>query len=63
MSIKKELLNELSENQLKEIAEYKGISLELNKVKRKYYENWNKKDMLVDLITDYKDLTLSDSIT
>jgi hypothetical protein len=60
MSIKKELLNELSENQLKEIAEYKGISLELNKVKRKYYENWNKKDMLVDLITDYKDLTLSE---
>lgn len=60
MSIKKELLNELTKQQLKEFAMYKGINLELNNTKRKYYENWNEKDMLVDLMADIKDLTLAE---
>jgi len=60
MTIKKELLNGLSEIQLKELAEYKGINLELNSVKSKYYENWEEKDILVDLIADNKELTISE---
>jgi hypothetical protein len=39
MSIKKELLNELTENQLKELAESKGIIFTLNNIQKKYYEN------------------------
>jgi len=60
MTIKKELLNGLSEIQLKELAEYKGINLNLNSVKSKYYENWEEKDILVDLIADNKELTVSE---
>ncbi len=60
MTIKKELLNGLSELQLKELAEYKGINLNLNSVKSKYYENWEEKDILVDLIADNKELTVSE---
>lgn len=51
MSIKKELLNELTEHQLKELAESKGIVFKLNNVQKKYYENWAEKDKLVDLMT------------
>ena len=34
MSIKKELLNELTEKQLKQLAENKGIAFNLNKVQK-----------------------------
>jgi hypothetical protein len=60
MSLKKELLNELSEIQLKDLAKSKGISLELNHTKSKYYKDWEEKDRLVDLIGDTKDLSLSE---
>ncbi len=60
MTIKKELLSELSELQLKEFAEYKGINLKLNSVKSKYYENWEEKDILLDIIADDKELTVSE---
>ena len=52
MSIKKELLNELTEKQLKELAEHKGIKFVLNSVQKKYYADWNEKDKLVDIIND-----------
>ncbi len=52
MSIKKELLNELTEKQLKELAEHKGIKVVLNQVQKKYYADWNEKDKLVDIISD-----------
>ena len=58
MSIKKELLNELSEQQLKELAESKGISFKLNSVQKKYYENWAEKDKLVDLMTTNRYITV-----
>jgi hypothetical protein len=51
MSIKKELLNELSEHQLKQLAESKGIIFKLNNVQKKYYQKWAEKDKLVDLMT------------
>ncbi len=60
MSIKKELLNELTEKQLKQLAEHKGIDFSLNSVQKKYYLNWDEKDKLVDLMTDHKQLTISE---
>ncbi len=58
MSIKKELLNELTEHQLKELAESKGIIFRLNNVQKKYYENWAEKDKLVDLMTTDRHITV-----
>jgi len=60
MSIKKELLNELTENQLKQLAEHKGIAFNLNSVQKKYYENWAEKDKLVDMMTTNKHITVSE---
>ena len=60
MSIKKELLNELSEQQLKQLCEYKGIDCSLSKISKEYYEQWSEKDKLVDIITDYKQISVSD---
>jgi len=59
MSIKKELLNELTEKQLKQLAENKGIAFNLNKVQKKYYENWDEKDKLVDIIATHNNVTVS----
>ena len=58
MSIKKELLNELSEQQLKKLAESKGIKFKLNNIQKKYYENWAEKDKLVDLMTSNVHITV-----
>jgi len=58
MSIKKELLNELSEQQLKQLAESKGIIFKLNNVQKKYYQNWAEKDKLVDLMTTTRQITV-----
>lgn len=60
MSIKKELLNELTEIQLKQLAESKGIIFSLNTVQKKYYENWAERDKLVDLMSENKHLTVTD---
>lgn len=60
MSIKKELLNELTEHQLKQLAQTKGIVFTLNNVQKKYYQNWAEKDKLVDLISTHKSVTVSE---
>jgi Tfp pilus assembly major pilin PilA len=60
MSIKKELLNELTENQLKKLAESKGIAFSMNKIQKKYYENWAEKDKLVDVIATSNNITVSE---
>ncbi len=60
MSIKKELLNELTENQLKQLAENKGIDFSLNDVQARYYENWDEKDKIVDIMTDQKHISVSE---
>jgi hypothetical protein len=60
MSIKKELLNELSEHQLKQLADSKGIIFKLNTVQKKYYQNWAEKDKLVDLMTTNQQITVSE---
>jgi len=58
MSIKKELLHELTEQQLKELAESKGMKFKLNKIQEKYYASWAEKDKIVDLMNDKDDLTV-----
>ena len=60
MSIKKELLNELTEMQLKQLAESKGIHFNLNNIQQKYYENWNERDKMIDLIAAHKQVTVSE---
>lgn len=60
MSIKKELLNELTEHQLKQLADSKGIIFKLNTVQKKYYQNWAEKDKLVDLMTTNEHITVSE---
>ena len=60
MSIKKELLYELSEQQLKELAEIKGVEFTVNEIREKYYADWNEKDKLVDIMTDQKHISIAD---
>jgi hypothetical protein len=60
MSLKKELLYQLSEKQLKELAKSKGIEFTLNTIQEKYYKDWAEKDKIVDLMSDQQQLTVSD---
>lgn len=60
MSIKKELLGELSENQLKNLAESKGIKFKLNKIQKRYYAEWDEKDKIVDIMGDKEYLSLKE---
>lgn len=60
MSLKKELLNELSETELKKLAEAKGITFNINAIRKNYYDGWDEKDKLVDLMSEYKTLTIND---
>ena len=60
MSIKKELLHELTEKQLKNLAESKGIKFKLNKIQEKYYAGWDEKDKMIDLMTDKENLTIKE---
>ena len=60
MSLKKELLYQLSEKQLKELAKSKGIEFSLNTIQKNYYKDWEEKDKLVDLMSDHQQLTVSD---
>jgi hypothetical protein len=54
------LLNELTEKQLKQLAENKGIDFSLNNIQKKYYENWDEKDKIVDIMTDQKHISVSE---
>ena len=60
MSIKKELLYELTEKQLKQLAENNGVDFTLNDAQTKYYQTWEEKDKLVDIITDQKQISISE---
>jgi len=60
MSIKKELLSELTLRQLKELAESKGIKFKLSEVQKNYYAKWNEKDMIVDLMVEKEALTVKE---
>ena len=60
MSIKKELLSELTEKQLKQFAGFKGITFTLTSNQKKYYDGWDEKEKLVDLMNDHQGVTLTD---
>jgi len=60
MSIKKELLNKLTEKQLRELADDKGIKFKLSKRQKKYYLGWEEKDKIVDIMTDTADISVKD---
>lgn len=60
MSIKKELLDELTEKQLKELAKGKGVEFTMSNAQKKYYSEWNEKDRLVDMMNDKEDITVKE---
>ena len=60
MSLKKEMLNELSENDLKKLAEAKGITFNLNTIRKNYYADWEEKDKIIDIMSEHKELTITD---
>jgi hypothetical protein len=60
MSLKKLLLDELTLQQLKELAESRGIKIDLNNRQQKYYSGWDEKDKLIDIMNDKEILTVKD---
>ena len=60
MSLKKELLSELSLQQLKELAEKKGLSFSLNETQQEYYKEWSERDRIIDLINDNQNISISE---
>jgi len=60
MSLKKELLDKLTEKQLKKLAESKGIKIHLSQAQEKYYADWDEKQRLVDIMTDKEDITIKE---
>ncbi len=61
MSIKKELLEELTKEQLESIAESKGIKFDkLSIAQQKYYENWEEKEKIVDLMNENCDISVKE---
>jgi choline kinase len=60
MSIKKELLDELNEKQLKELAKSKGVKFTMSDAQKKYYAEWKEKDRLVDMMNDKEDITVKE---
>lgn len=60
MSIKKELLTQLSMQQLKALAEKKGVSFSKNEKQKKYYADWSEKDQMIDMMNDNNDISLKE---
>ena len=60
MSLKKELLGELTEQQLKKFAESKGLKFSMSESQEKYYADWNEKERIVDMMTDKEDITIKE---
>lgn len=54
------LLDELTEHQLRALAESRGIKFVLNGRRQKYYEGWDEKDKLVDIMNDKESLKIKD---
>jgi hypothetical protein len=60
MSIKKELLHKMSLQQLKALANGKGISFSLNDRQKQYYAEWSEKELMVDMMNDIRDLSVKE---
>jgi len=60
MSLKKELLDKLTEDQIKSFAESKGISFSTSERQEKYYKSWNERDKMIDIITDNGEISIGE---
>lgn len=60
MSLKKELLCELTEEQLEHFVESRDIQCKLSKIQKKYYKNRGECEKLVDIINDKQDISIKD---
>lgn len=60
MSLKKEMLSTLTQDQLQRLADSKGIAFNLNTTQKQYYQDWNEKDRLIDLMATNGRLTIRD---
>ena len=60
MSIKKELLTRLSDEQLKDLAKSRGIKFNVNRTRKKYYADWNEREKIIDIMSDKDELTVTD---
>ena len=60
MSLKKELLGELTEQQLKKLAESKRLKFSMSESQEKYYADWNEKERLADIMNDKEDITIKE---
>jgi hypothetical protein len=60
MSIKKELLSQLSLQQLKALAGKKGVSFSKNEKQEEYYAEWSEKEQIIDMMNDNNDISLKE---
>ena len=60
MSLKKELLRQLDLNQLKKLIKEKNIGIQLNRIQKEFYANWDEKEKLVDILNDCESVKISD---
>jgi len=60
VSLKKELLRQLDLNQLKKLIKEKNIEIQLNRIQKEFYANWDEKEKLVDILNDCESVKISD---
>jgi len=60
MSLKKELLSQLSLQQLKDLAEKKSVSFSINEKQKEYYADWSEKEQMIDMMNDNNDITIKE---
>jgi len=60
VSLKKELLRQLDLNQLKKLIKEKNIGIQLNRIQKEFYANWDEKEKLVDILNDCESVKISD---
>jgi uncharacterized ubiquitin-like protein YukD len=60
MSLKKELLSELSEQELEKFLETRHINFTLSNIQKKYYKDKDTSEKLIDIINDKRDISIKD---
>ena len=60
MSKKKELLSQLSLQQLKALAEKKRVSFSKNDKQKEYYAEWPEKEQIIDMMNDNNDISIKE---
>ncbi len=54
------MLHKMNLQQLKTLANRKGISFSLNDRQKEYYAEWSEKDLMVDMMNDVRDLSVKE---